>query len=256
MRSTRPSERRSSASSESGRKLVRAHNGSRTGLHPAWRQAAGHGRVREPCGWPDNQCQGARHWPGVRVRRPDVTRRSRAISPVLSPAANRPAASSRNRSRQCCSAGVSPLPIPHTPRHTPATSRRRASVSTSSTWLVPQLLPKPDLRYDRSSIWRSGGWVLPPFPGCSTGTVGQGRQAAAPASPLPFPTARTSAKSGAEPGLHGGRVIRETLRSQPLARHLKQGNHLTLPLRLVRLAGIFQLLPKAQCPDQVAGTNL
>jgi hypothetical protein len=39
---------------------------------------------------------------------PTVTRRSRAISPVPSPRANRPAASNLNRSRRCCSAGVYP----------------------------------------------------------------------------------------------------------------------------------------------------
>src|SRR5579859_3553786 len=39
---------------------------------------------------------------------PSVTRKSRAISLILSPRANRPAASSRSRSRRCCSAGVYP----------------------------------------------------------------------------------------------------------------------------------------------------
>jgi len=39
---------------------------------------------------------------------PSVTRRSRAICPVASPRANRPAASSRSRSRRCCPAGVYP----------------------------------------------------------------------------------------------------------------------------------------------------
>ena len=39
---------------------------------------------------------------------PSVTRRSRAISLIASPRANRPAASSRSRSRRCCSAGVYP----------------------------------------------------------------------------------------------------------------------------------------------------
>ena len=39
---------------------------------------------------------------------PSVTRRSRAISLIVSPRANRPAASSRSRSRRCCSAGVYP----------------------------------------------------------------------------------------------------------------------------------------------------
>ena len=48
--------------------------------------------------------------PACRHRRTvrSVTRRSAAISGVLSPRANRPAASSRNRSRRCCSAGVYP----------------------------------------------------------------------------------------------------------------------------------------------------
>ena len=49
-------------------------------------------------------CQARRH----RRTDPGVTRRSRAISPVLSPRANRSAASSRNRSRRCCSAGAYP----------------------------------------------------------------------------------------------------------------------------------------------------
>ena len=40
--------------------------------------------------------------------RPSVTRRSREISLIPSPRANRPAASSRSRSRRCCSAGVYP----------------------------------------------------------------------------------------------------------------------------------------------------
>src|SRR5215470_12582958 len=39
---------------------------------------------------------------------PSVTRRSCAISLIVSPRANRPAASSRSRSRRCCSAGVYP----------------------------------------------------------------------------------------------------------------------------------------------------
>ena len=39
---------------------------------------------------------------------PSVTRRSRAISPIASPRANRLAASSRSRSRRSCSAGVYP----------------------------------------------------------------------------------------------------------------------------------------------------
>ena len=48
--------------------------------------------------------QARRHRRTVR----SVTRRSAATSGVLSPRANRPAASSRNRSRRCCSAGVYP----------------------------------------------------------------------------------------------------------------------------------------------------
>ena len=39
---------------------------------------------------------------------PSATRRSCAISPIPSPRANRPAASSRSRSRRCCSADVYP----------------------------------------------------------------------------------------------------------------------------------------------------
>ena len=39
---------------------------------------------------------------------PSVTRRSCAISLIVPPRANRPAASSRSRSRRCCSAGVYP----------------------------------------------------------------------------------------------------------------------------------------------------
>ena len=39
---------------------------------------------------------------------PSATRRSRAISVIVSPRANRPAACSRSRSRRCCSAGVYP----------------------------------------------------------------------------------------------------------------------------------------------------
>jgi len=49
-------------------------------------------------------CQALRH----RGTEPSVTRRSRAISPIPSPRANRPAASSRSRSRRRCSAGVYP----------------------------------------------------------------------------------------------------------------------------------------------------
>jgi hypothetical protein len=48
--------------------------------------------------------------PGPCHRRtdPSVTRRSRAISLIVSPRANRPAASSRSRSRRCCPAGEYP----------------------------------------------------------------------------------------------------------------------------------------------------
>ena len=44
---------------------------------------------------------------------PGVTRRSCAISLILSPRANRPAACSRSRSRRCCSAGVYPPRFPY-----------------------------------------------------------------------------------------------------------------------------------------------
>jgi hypothetical protein len=49
-------------------------------------------------------CQARRH----RRTDPGVTRRSHAISLIVSPRANLPAASSRNRSRRCCSAGGYP----------------------------------------------------------------------------------------------------------------------------------------------------
>ena len=58
---------------------------------------------------------------------PSVTRRSRAISVIPSPRANRPAASSRSRSRRCCSAGVYPprcaYRMPRSYAHRQPTSR-------------------------------------------------------------------------------------------------------------------------------------
>src|SRR5712691_3382114 len=66
-----------------------------------------------------------------------MTRRSRAISPVLAPRENRRAASSRNRSRRCCSAGVYPPRCSHL--MPPVIRQQPASVttpiSTNSSWL-------------------------------------------------------------------------------------------------------------------------
>ena len=62
-----------------------------------------HRPLRPQCPGPPS-CQARCH----RRTDPSATRRSSAISLIVSPQANRPAASSRSRSRRCCSAGVYP----------------------------------------------------------------------------------------------------------------------------------------------------
>ena len=70
------------------------------------------------------RCQAARQRPTVR----SLTRRSRAMSRVDSPSSNRPAASSRNRSRRSCSAGVYPPLCPY--RMTSVVHPERRTVTT------------------------------------------------------------------------------------------------------------------------------
>ena len=75
---------------------------------------------------------------------PSVTRRSCAISLIVSPRANRPAAPGR-----CCSAGVCPPRCAYRiSSHTPATSRRHDTSTASSPWLrqgPPEPGPPPQL---------------------------------------------------------------------------------------------------------------
>ena len=110
---------------------------------------------------------------------PSVTLRSRAISLIVSPRANRSAASSRSRSRRCCSAGVYPPRCAYRMLSSYARNQPTSRPALYELILVSGRRPgakRPPARWRRYDTWREAQehprcLSRPPTPLRSLGTT-------------------------------------------------------------------------------------
>src|SRR5712691_6794965 len=92
---------------------------------------------------------------------PGVTSRSRAISLIPSPRANRPAASSRSRSRRCCSAGVYPPRCPYRMFPSYASARPTSRPELYELILVSRPVDGDPLAVEIDILDRNGNGLFP-----------------------------------------------------------------------------------------------